>query len=188
MPFKGNKAVAGWQTSLIASATTGQPFSPFIGYDNANINNEGAGAPTLQQRPNLNSGYTCNQSLVTGNPNDWFNTAAFSLPTPGTLGDLPKNCLKGPGLFDIDFSLGKETKISERLSALLRVEAFNVLNHTNYDQQPAISSGSPDAMWDNLYTGPGSEPGTAIANPGAGVIFTTNGSSRQIQVSLRLQF
>jgi hypothetical protein len=181
MPFKGNKAVAGWQTSLIAIATTGQPFSPWLGYDAANINQDGSAPPNFPQRPNLNSGYHCNNSLITGNPDGWFNTAAFSAPAAGTLGDLSKNCLRGPGLFDIDFSLGKDTKLSERLSALLRVEAFNIINHANFVQQPGAMN-SPDAIWNLLYEGAG------VPNPAAGVITTTQTSSRQIQVSLRLQF
>jgi hypothetical protein len=181
LPFKGNRAVAGWQTSLIATATTGQPFSPWLGYDAANQNQAGDDPPYYPERPNLNSGYTCNNSLITGNPNGWFNTAAFSAPELGTLGDLGRNCLRGPGLLDLDYSLGKETKIGERLSALLRVEAFNIINHTNFVQQPG-TVGSTDAPWNLLYTGPG------VANPAVGVITSTQTSSRQIQASLKLQF
>jgi hypothetical protein len=181
LPFKENKVVAGWQASLIASAGSGLPFSPWLGYDNANLNQQGALAPYFPERPNLNPGYACNSSLVTGNPKAWFKTAAFSAPTPGTLGDLPKNCLRGPGLFDIDFSLGKDTEIGDRLHALLRVDAFNVLNHTNFGELPG-TAGSSDAPWNLIYSGPG------VANPGAGKITSTFDSSRQIQASLRLQF
>jgi hypothetical protein len=174
LPFNGNQFKAGWQTSLITTATTGQPFSPILGFDNANTNQQGDPPPYFNERPNLNSGYSCNSSLITGNPNGWFKTDAFSTPEAGTLGNLRRNCINGPGFFDLDYSLGKETKIGERLSALLRVEAFNIINHTNFVQQPG-TVGSLDASWQ-------------VLNGEPGVITTTQNSSRQIQVSLRLQF
>ena len=50
LPFKENKVVAGWQASLIASAGSGLPFSPWLGYDNANLNQAGALAPYFPER------------------------------------------------------------------------------------------------------------------------------------------
>jgi hypothetical protein len=179
LPFGGNQFVKGWQTSAIVTANDGQPFTPYVGFDNSGVNN-GASYPT--DRPNMASGFTCNQSLVTGNPNDWFNTAAFTLPAPATLGDAPRNCMRGPGLFEADFSASKETNIGERVRAQFRAEFFNIFNNTNFVMRPGTQPGSSDAAWSEIFTGSGA------VSPAAGVLTTTQTSSRQIQFGLKILF
>jgi len=79
----------------------------------------------------------------------------------------------GPGFENLDFSLSKTTKITERLSHELRVESFDVLNHPNF-----------------------ANPGTTaqVNSTTFGVISATRGptgdagSSRQIQFAMKLIF
>jgi hypothetical protein len=47
------------------------------------------------------------------------------LPTPGNLG---RNTFVGPGWSNLDVSLVKNTKITERMQVQFRAEFFNVMN------------------------------------------------------------
>jgi hypothetical protein len=58
---------------------------------------------------------------------------AFSAPTIGTEGNAGRDIIHGPGLYDFDFQLAKETKITERAAVQLRIEFFNIFNHTQFD-------------------------------------------------------
>ncbi len=92
------------------------------------------------------------------------------LPTPGTYGNIGRGTLTGPGLADVDFSLFKDTAISEKATVQFRAEFFNLLNHSNF--------GPPNAT---VFSG------TSIS-PSAGLITTTATFPRQIQLGLKLIF
>lgn len=176
LPFKGNQLISGWQASLIASMRTGQPFTVLTGFDRASI----GGAAT--SRPNLVPGRSTNPIL--GTPDRWYDPTAFSLQAPGTLGNLARNTLTGPGLVNFDLSLAKTFKIAEKLNAQFRAEAFNLANHANF--------GMPV---NTLFTGPscaagqtGNCAGPGIPNPNAGRITSTVTTSRQLQFALKLMF
>jgi Carboxypeptidase regulatory-like domain len=62
----------------------------------------------------------------------WFDPGAFSHNTIGTLGNVGRASLYGPGYWNADFSVQKDTKITEGKTLQLRLEAFNVFNHTNF--------------------------------------------------------
>ena len=108
--------------------------------------------------------------VVLGSPSQWFNPNAFVLPVPGTYGNLGRGVYRGPGLADLDLSLFKNTKLTERTNLQFRAELFNALNHANF--------GTPNAT---VFSG------TAF-NPSAGLITTTTTTSRQIQFGLKLVF
>ncbi|MBV8858842.1 MAG: hypothetical protein JOZ02_18065 [Acidobacteria bacterium] len=48
------------------------------------------------------------------------------------MGNTPRNAFDGPGYFNLDASLFKNVRITERVRFQLRAEAFNLLNHTNF--------------------------------------------------------
>ena len=54
-------------------------------------------------------------------------------PRPGFFGNLQLTPVSGPSVFFFDASLIKRTAITERVNLEFRVEAFNVLNHTNFN-------------------------------------------------------
>ena len=58
-----------------------------------------------------------------------FPGQAFCHPAPGTLGSLQHLMFSGPSLFTWDFSVLKETPITERIKFEYRAEFFNFLNH-----------------------------------------------------------
>jgi hypothetical protein len=65
-------------------------------------------------------------------PNCQFNPAAFSVPPAGVFGNAGRNLLRGPNFAQLDLSIGKLTKLSERTSLQLRMDIFNLLDRTNF--------------------------------------------------------
>jgi hypothetical protein len=155
--------VGGWQLNTITTLLSGFPFTPTVG-----SNRSGDGDTRNPDRPSLNPAFS--GPVVTGNPNQWFNPAAFLLPAAGTWGNLGRGVYQGPGLATVDLSLMKSTAIRERASLQFRAEAFNLLNHANY--------GTPNAA---VFSSTG-------VNPSVGLITATATSSRQIQLGLKLIF
>jgi hypothetical protein len=125
-------ALAGWRTSGLFLAQSGAPFtvnlSTTAGNEPADV---GLVSGTVNaERPN-----------VTGNPNNgphtaaqWFNTGAFTLPSPFTFGTAGRNDLFGPSYVDLDLSLQKDFALPLENSKLqFRFDAFNALNHPNFN-------------------------------------------------------
>ncbi len=166
LPFKGNRFVEGWQISGILSRTTGYPLLLTTGFDQALV----GGSATGNQRPSLAPGFTAD-SIEQDIRTQWYNPAGFALQTPGTPGNLGRNIIRGPKLFNMDLSVLKDTKLTERLKLQFRAEFFNILNHENF-AAPSLS----------IFTA------TGAVNPTAGLITATNPgtTSRQIQFALRL--
>ena len=163
LPFRRGKLLSGWQVNGIASLLTGFPFTPLIGSNRSgdqNIRNP--------DRPSLNPSFS--GPVVLGTQTKWFNTDAFVLPAPGTWGNLGRGVYRGPGLADVDFSVFKNTALSERVKVQFRSEFFNLLNRTNL--------GTPNAT---VFSG-------ASPSPTAGLITTLATTPRQIQFGVKLIF
>jgi len=158
-------AYSDWQWSGLLQAQSGHPFSPDVGFDRAGI----GGLDDLGQRPNLVAGPG---NVITGSPNQYFKPLAFSLPAAGTLGDLGRNSLTGPGLVTLDMALQKVITLKERHALTLRIEAFNILNHPNFQLPSSLA----------LFNSNGTRIGSA------GQITATSTSSRQLQVAVRYAF
>lgn len=56
----------------------------------------------------------------------------MAAPAPGTFGNFPINSLSGPRYFDVDFSLVKRWRITERFGLEVKSSMINVLNHANF--------------------------------------------------------
>jgi hypothetical protein len=125
-----NRLTSGWSVSSIASWQSGFPFSVFSGYDNS-FSGIGAdradliGTSIAQAR--LDPGRSHGQLVQ-----EYFNIAAFDPNAIGTYGNTGKNVLRGPGFFDTDFALMKNTKLTERTTLQFRAEAFNLFNSVNF--------------------------------------------------------
>jgi len=163
LPFHGNRFVEGWQLTGILTANSGLPVNISDGYDEAT----GGSTVALVPRPNYVSG--CQQ--IVGKIDEWFNPGCYSLEAPGTLGNLGRNTVRGPGFKDFDFALLKDTKLREAMSLQFRAEFFNIFNIDNY--------GLPN---NTLYLGGGGP------NLPAGQITSEAGKPRQIQFALKLIF
>jgi Carboxypeptidase regulatory-like domain len=67
-------------------------------------------------------------------PNNlWFDPSTFASPTIGTQGNAGRNILRGPGRNNFDFALMKETQITDSTKLEMRIEFFNIFNHTQFD-------------------------------------------------------
>lgn len=120
-----NLLIGGWQWNGIVTAQGGFPLTPVIGF-----NNSGTGDSNVTDTPNWNPNFK--GSAVSGTVDHWFDPKAFTLPTPGTFGNVSRGAIRGPGLVNVDTSLFKKFRISERFNLQLRAEAFNIFNHTNF--------------------------------------------------------
>jgi Carboxypeptidase regulatory-like domain/TonB dependent receptor len=124
--------VNGWQANIIASLSTGTPFTV---YDSANVAQQGSA-------PEITGFYSSRPNLI-ANPNDgqphdasqWVTRAPFQQLNPvtqaGQFGNEGRNVLRGPGIENVDFSLFKDFSATERARVQFRAELFNLFNHAN---------------------------------------------------------
>jgi hypothetical protein len=86
--------------------------------------------------------YVGTRANITGNPNlprtqrtisHWYNTAAVTNPTPGSLGNASKGSIKGSGTNLSNLVLIKNFKLPGTNVIEFRSEFFNVFNHTQFD-------------------------------------------------------
>jgi hypothetical protein len=63
---------------------------------------------------------------------NYFNSAAFAQPDPGTFGNLTRNALTGPNYWTVDLALSRELGLVSMHTVQLRLEAFNLFNTFNW--------------------------------------------------------
>lgn len=126
--------------------------------------------------------------------------------TPGTrhFGNEGRNSLVGPPFRQLDFSIFKNTNLTERLKLELRFEFYNILNHPNFNH-PNFSN----PLWPNFLSDPsygvtpinnnpncysangrlsGYLPITTTADVGPGYPFLGGGGPRSIQLAAKFSF
>jgi outer membrane receptor protein involved in Fe transport len=165
----------GWGVGGITILRDGLPFHPREVTQRSRSGASPGGANL--DRPSWNPAFT--GDVILGGPVQYFNPNAFILQPVGTLGNVGRNSLIGPGLATFDFSLRKNTRIGflgEAGNLEFRTDAFNLFNRPNF--------ASPDNRVFTAATNTVTEAPLATA----GVINSTVTTSRQIQVSLRLSF
>lgn len=119
-----------WQLNWMLLARSGQPFTPTVGGDPANIGFTGYGRAHVVGDPNPDR-RTVDQ---------WFNVAAFAVPV-NEFGNATRNSLRAPGYWTIDLGLQRNVLAGARRLEI-RVEAFNVFNHINWGN-PAVAIDTP---------------------------------------------
>ncbi len=62
----------------------------------------------------------------------WFDPSSFTDNALGTEGNTPRGYFRGPGFWNADVSLAKDTKFTERTALKVRIDFFNIFNHTNF--------------------------------------------------------
>ena len=97
----------------------------------------------------------------------WFDTSQFTMPAAFTFGNLARTMpdVRSPGIANYDFTLFKNTQITERVGLQFRTEIFNLFNRVQFGY-----------------------PGRGMGNPDFGVISGQNNDPRLIQFALRLQY
>jgi hypothetical protein len=122
-----DEVIGGWQTSATVFWHTGQPYTVIAANNNSASENPGGSNESSQF---LN---------VIGNPNlshptvqNWYNVNAFAQPAAGTFGNERRNGLFGPHFSEVNFSLGKNFTVTERVGLQFRIDAYNIFNHPSF--------------------------------------------------------
>ncbi len=123
--------LGGWEVGTIAQYASGHPFTVFTGAIPGLTNRVSGTGQTSTQRPNVVAGVDCHGS---GPREQILNPAAWTLVgfQLGTFGNSGRGICEGPNFAQVDASLYKNIKLSQRLKAQLRFEVFNVFNRVNF--------------------------------------------------------
>jgi hypothetical protein len=164
LPLAREHWLGGWQVNAIGYYRSGLAL---------NVSQSGNMASTgiTNNRPDLVAGQT--GAAADPTIDQWFDPTAFSRTEPtGTFGNIGRNTLRGPEIFNVDLSLVKNTRIG-KLDTQLRIETFNVFNHPQFGP-PARTFGS--AGFGQI---------TTAASP---TCQTCGTSERQIQLGVKVRF
>jgi hypothetical protein len=141
-----NSILGNWSTDSIIYARSATPVNVVTGL-NPFVGTFLSGSSSVQ-RPDVIPGvpFYLDESGEPGGK--IINAAAFSLPTTSVQCDLGRNALRGFGATQLDLTLRRRFRLTERVSLQARGDLFNIFNHPNF--------GSPENY---LYSSPG------VANP-----------------------
>jgi hypothetical protein len=167
----------GWAVSGIVTMRSGNPLTVFV------QNNRSRSLWTPSLGPGIGpdrSSYAPafdGSSAVAGNPEQWFNPAAFALQPAGTFGNTGRGDFRGPNLRTVDLALSRHVPIEawgDGARLEFRLEAFNLFNRANFGPPSLIAfAGSTD---------------NETPLPTFGRITTTVTSARQMQLGVRVVF
>jgi hypothetical protein len=106
------------------------------------------------------------QPITVSNPtiDQFFNTAAFSIPAAGTFGNSARNILSGPTSRSFNMQFTRDVALGRNRSVSINVNANNLLNLANW--------GSVD---------------TNVNSPSFGKVLSLNGQ-RTVRLNLRFRF
>jgi hypothetical protein len=188
----------GWGVNGIVTVQSGQPFQL-----NYNFEDDYDGSGGFFGRPDVVGPIHYNQH----DPGNFLDLTSFAAPCtypagggdgfagtciPGTrhFGNEGRNSLRGPNFRQFDFSIFKNTAITERIKLELRFEAYNLFNHPNF-ANPYLPAFIADAAQNGV--GPdgrsiGSLHLTATGDVGIGYPFLGSGGPRGLQVAAKISF
>ena len=206
-------AFGSWQVGSIVNISSGSSLTPVIG-GLSNVNDpSGIGNGTGIQLPNIVPGQPCRNPSFKNfqwiNPNR-YTMNGFQL---GTIGNAPIGDCEGPPSRTVDASLAKNVKITERVNAQFRIDAFNLFNHPQYSNPGKATNdgsfpigfsaqncvpGTPGCTTGQEFKDAGGNPTTSLANavsiqntspaPVTGTVSSIPDRNRQFQYSVRFTF
>jgi hypothetical protein len=162
-PWAREKWFGGWQLSGLLLVRGGLPLTI--------TQTQGVQSTGTGNRPNSScSGQSSNPTI-----DQWFDPSCFSSPADitGTYGNTGRNTVRGPGSFNIDASLIKNTRIGP-FQTEVRLEAFNVFNHPQF--------GNPNTTFGNAAFG---QITTMLSSPSCSLCGTVE---RQVQLGVKIRF
>jgi hypothetical protein len=136
-------ALGGWEVSGVLTLQSGLPFTPV---DSAGGSAYSLSSPNLAT-PTFASGRNCGNAATHGgvesrlahcvDPAAYLPDAVMPLSTgaPGDatgFGNAGRNCVIGPPQKNIDFTLGKMFRLTERQNLRFQGEFFNLFNHPSF--------------------------------------------------------
>jgi len=171
-----------WSVNTIVYARSAMPVNVVTG-KNPFPGTVLSGASSAQ-RPNVVPGQPFYLSNPTAPGGQIINKAAFVNPPAGQQGDLGRNALRGFNASQVDFTLQRMFKLSERFSLKSSADFFNIFNHPqfgapiNYMTSPQFGYSTQTL---NSWLGSGGQSG------GLNPLYQIGGP-RSIQLALKLQF
>jgi len=180
-----DRLVGGWSIAALGILRTGVAST-------VHTTNKSGDGNFTNQRPNRVVGVS--QYGTGSGPDNFLNGAAYSMPADGTFGNLGRNTFYGPSYKQIDFSILKKTRLTEKKNLEFRAEFFNLFNHPNFDEPNSFFGVTPklDANGNPVLDANGNP--VLVPFPSFGQIFNTLGrtlgvgTSRQIQLALRFNY
>jgi carboxypeptidase family protein len=175
--------LGGWEASGVITLQSGSPFTVF---DPAGGTAYNLASPS--STATFSPGFSCANGPSSGSIHsrlaNWINPAAYTsdpfapLSTGGNsdatvYGNTPRNCIIGPPQKNVDLTLGKIFKISERQNVRFRADFFNLFNH------PSFANPAPAVV---------ASPGPGLPAVGSAPITSVVGTPRLIQLSLKYSF
>jgi hypothetical protein len=132
-------AINNWQFAPLVHIQDGAPFTVTSGVDNS-LTDTGNDRPNVVNANGIYTHKKITQSSTGGN-RSWVNASAFAQNATGSFGDSGRFAYRGPGYFQLDSAVSRAFPLHERLALILRLEAFNVLNHPAF-AAPGSTSGN----------------------------------------------
>jgi Carboxypeptidase regulatory-like domain len=175
LPFHANRFVDGWMLANITQLQSGNPLNV--------VTTSTYNGVSGTIRPTLIGPYTTGVGsiLADGNVSFIHGTACATVVSgcsfyaqPAGFGNLHRNALSGPGFADADVSLEKTTQITEKTAFILRVDAFDLLNHVNFGNPTLTATGAASSTFGQI---------SSTRN-----LVGDAGSSRQLQFAARFEF
>ncbi len=189
---RANLLTSGWSLNGVVTLSSGQPINiNYLFEDDYNGSGEFFGRPDLVGDP----------FSGTGGPEKFLNLEAFAAPcTPNGdggcaggqhFGNLPRNAYYGPSYKNVDLSLVKNTRVGDRATLQVRLDTFNLFNHTNFTN-PMLPNFAIDFLQNGIdpatNRGVGFLPITATPDVAGGNPFLGGGGPRALQLAARITF
>jgi outer membrane receptor protein involved in Fe transport len=185
----------GWGFDGVLNLQDGQPFQL-----NYNFEGDYSGAGEGFDRPDVVGPVQYGKS-----PFNFLNLASFSVPCTfdglgtadtnclaGTrhFGNLGRNALRGPAFKEFNFSVFKDTHLTEHVVLQFRAEFFNIFNHPNFANPnlPNFITDPASNGLDSAGRGIGNLGLTATGDVGIGNPFLGGGGPRGTQFALKITF
>ena len=127
--------LGGWQMNGVFSAYEGRPFTVFA--SDASLNMPGNAQTADQVKPDVEI------FGKIGDAGTYFDTTAFARVTDVRFGNTGRNILRGPGVVNLDLSLFRTFRLTDKFQLQVRAEAFNVTN-TPHFANPDSDANSSD--------------------------------------------
>ena len=127
-----SKLAGGWQMNGILSRTSGTPFT--VGTSGTSVNAPG----NTQTADQILSTVAIMGGHGVGQP--YFDPNAFAPVTAVRFGSSGRNLLRGPGVFNLDGSLFRTFKMTERFALQIRAEVFGATNTPQFGNPGATAS------------------------------------------------
>jgi outer membrane receptor protein involved in Fe transport len=192
--FHGNRWIGGWTTNGIISWNTGAPIGLWDQSSDANRDGVRSDRPEFIGAHGVSGSIVGKEQIVNGKPAYVYldsaqfaqSTACLSNPAVNNHGgfwcdpNLSRNAIAGPSFANVDFGVSKSFKIGERAAFRFDANFFDLLNHPNFLNPGASSTGA--STGGNNFINNGNTFGQSLSTAG------DTGGHRVTQLAIRFDF